>query len=138
MRRPQRYTSFAPAYDVLSGEWPVYRSGRVTGIGALRLRPGALVLDIGCGTGLNIPLKREAVGPAGRIVGVDASANMLAQARAKAEHLGWENIDLVCADATTLTPRWLYGHLGPERGPDGAEAVLFTYSLSVMTNWPKA
>jgi demethylmenaquinone methyltransferase/2-methoxy-6-polyprenyl-1,4-benzoquinol methylase len=138
MRQPQRYTSFAPAYEVLSGEWPVYRAGRVTGIGALQLRPGALVLDIGCGTGLNIPLIREVVGPTGRIVGVDASANMLAQARAKAQRRGWLNIDLKNADATTLTPGWLDGHLGPEHGPDGAEAVLFTYSLSVMTNWPKA
>ena len=63
---------------------------------------------------------------------------MLTQARAKAQRRGWLNIDLKNADATTLTPGWLYGHLGPERGPDGAEAVLFTYSLSVMTNWPKA
>ncbi len=138
MRRPQRYTSFAPAYDVLSGEWPVYRAGRVTGIGALRLRLGAFVLDIGCGTGLNMPLIRAVVGPAGRIVGVDASAKMLAQARAKAERRGWMNIDLENADATTLTPGWLDGRLGPGRGPDGADAVLFTYSLSVMTNWPEA
>lgn len=138
MRRPQRYTSFAPAYDVLSGERPVYRTGRVNGIGALRLRPGALVLDIGCGTGLNFPLIREAIGPAGRIVGVDASANMLAQARAKAERRGWMNIDLEHADATTLTPGWLNDHLGPRRGPGGADAVLCTYSLSVMTNWPEA
>ena len=138
MRRSQRYTSFAPAYDVLSGEWPVYRAGRVTGIGALQLRPGALVLDIGCGTGLNIPLIREVVGPAGRIIGVDASANMLAQARAKAQRRGWLNVDLKNADATTLTPGWLDSHLGPEHGPDGADAVLFTYSLSVMINWPKA
>ncbi len=138
MHRPQRYTSFAAAYDVLSGEWPVYRTGRVTGIGALRLRPGALVLDIGCGTGLNFPLIREAIGPAGRIVGVDSSANMLAQARAKAEHLGWENIELVCADATTLTPGWLTGRLSQEHRKAGAEAVLFTYSLSVMRNWPEA
>jgi S-adenosylmethionine-diacylgycerolhomoserine-N-methlytransferase len=111
MRRPQRYTSFAPAYDVLSGEWPVYRAGRVAGIGAPQLRPGSLVLDIGCGTGLNIPLIREVVGPTGRIVGVDASANMLAQARAKAERRGWENIDLICADATALKPGWLDGRL---------------------------
>ena len=75
---------------------------------------------------------------AGRIVGVDASANMLAQARAKAERRGWTNIDLENADATTLTPGWLNGRLGPERGAEGAEAVLFTYSLSVMTNWPEA
>lgn len=138
MRRPQRYTSFARAYDVLSGEWPVYRTGRLSGIGALRLRPGALVLDIGCGTGLNFPLIRQATGPAGRIVGVDASANMLAQARVKAERRGWLNIDLEQADATTLTPGWLNGHLGSQRGPEGADAVLFTYSLSVMTNWPGA
>ncbi len=138
MHRPQRYTSFARAYDVLSGEWPVYRIGRVNAIGALRLRPGALVLDIGCGTGLNFPLIREAIGPAGRIVGVDVSANMLAQARAKAERRGWPKIDLVNADATTLAPGWLNGHLGPQRGPGDADAVLFTYSLSVMTNWPEA
>lgn len=138
MRRPQRYTSFAPAYDVLSGEWPVYRAGRATGIGALHLRPGALVLDIGCGTGLNIPLIRERVGPTGRIVGVDASANMLAQARAKAVRWGWENIDLVCADATDLSPGWLDERPSPKHRPDGADAVLFTYSLSVMTSWPKA
>ncbi len=138
MRRPQRYTSFAPAYDVLSGEWPLYRVGRVTGIGALGLRLGAVVLDIGCGTGLNIPLIRAAVGPAGRIVGVDASANMLAQARAKADRRGWLNIDLAQADATTLTPGWLNRRLGPAGRPDGADAVLFTYSLSVMTNWPGA
>jgi len=138
MRRPQRYTSFAPAYDVLSGEWPVYRAGRVAGIGALQLRPGALVLDIGCGTGLNIPLIRKAIGPTGRIVGVDASPDMLAQARAKADCRGWLNIDLKNADATALAPGWLDGHLGPEDRPNGAEAVLFTYSLSVMTNWPQA
>ena len=138
MRRPQRYTSFAPAYDVLSGEWPIYRAGRVAGIGALRLRPGALVLDIGCGTGLNFPLIREAVGPAGRIVAVDANASMLSHARAKAERSGWENIDLVCADATTLLPGWLNERLSPDHRPDGAGAVLFTYSLSLMANWPKA
>jgi len=48
------------------------------------------------------------------------------------------NIDLKNADATTLTPGWLNGHLGPEHGPDRAAAVLFTYALSVMTNWSKA
>ncbi len=138
MLRPQRYTTFARAYDVLSGEWPVYRTGRVSGIGALRLRPGARVLDIGCGTGLNFPLIHEAIGPAGRIVGVDASAHMLAQARAKAERRGWRNIDLENADATTLTPGWLTGHQGLPGCSEGADAVLFTYSLSVMNNWPQA
>jgi len=138
MRRPQRYTSFAPAYDVLSGERLVYQTGRVTAISALQLRPGALVLDIGCGTGLNFPLLRAAIGATGRIAGVDSSAHMLAQARSRAERRGWMNIELKKADATTLTPGWLDGRLSSERGSDVAEAVLFTYSLSVMTNWPEA
>ncbi|MEO6143108.1 MAG: methyltransferase domain-containing protein [Dermatophilaceae bacterium] len=138
MRRPQRYTLFAPAYDVLSCERLVYRIGRVKGIGALRLHPGTLVLDIGCGTGLNFPLIREAIGPTGRIVGVEVNASMLARARAKAERQGWMDIDMEKADATTLTPGWLNGHLGPQRGLGGADAVLFTYSLSVMTNWRQA
>jgi S-adenosylmethionine-diacylgycerolhomoserine-N-methlytransferase len=63
---------------------------------------------------------------------------MLAQARAKAERRGWENIDLVCADVTALKPGWLGRRLSPEQSPNGAEAVLFTYSLSVMANWPQA
>lgn len=137
VRRPQRYACFAPAYDVLSGEWPVYHAGRVAVISGLRLRPGALVLDIGCGTGLNFSLLRQAVGNTGRIVGVDLSTDMLAQARAKASHRGWENIDLVCADATTLTPAQLGGRQD-QFGGAGADAVLFTYSLSLMPAWPQA
>ena len=138
MSRRQRYTWFAPAYDVFAGDWPVYRVGRVTGISALRLHPGTVVVDIGCGTGLNFPLLHQAVGSTGRIIGVDSSAEMLAQARAKASRNGWENVDLVCADATTLTPAQL-GQRSAEDGGEGvAEAVLFTYSLSLMRDWPAA
>lgn len=63
---------------------------------------------------------------------------MIAQASAKASRLGCVNIDLVHAGATTLTPGWLCGRVGPERGPDGAEAVRFTYSLSLVKDWPGA
>lgn len=138
MRGRERYTWFAPVYDLLSGERRVYRAGRVTGINALMLRPGALVLDIGCGTGLSFPLIRAAVGPTGRIVGVDASLDMLARARAQTERRGWENTDLVCADATTLTQASFRESLGHGHDTNGADAVLFAYSLSVMTDWPQA
>jgi ubiquinone/menaquinone biosynthesis C-methylase UbiE len=48
------------------------------------LRPGESVLDIGCGTGtLAIAAKRR-VGSAGRVYGVDASPEMLARAKKKA------------------------------------------------------
>jgi SAM-dependent methyltransferase len=47
----------------------------------LRLRPGMCVLDLGCGTGRALPPLRAAVGPSGQVVGLDATYEMLAEAR---------------------------------------------------------
>ncbi|MEU0274369.1 methyltransferase domain-containing protein [Streptomyces sp. NPDC006307] len=46
----------------------------------LGLRPGDAVLDAGCGTGRALPPLRDAVGPAGTVIGVDVTAAMLAAA----------------------------------------------------------
>jgi SAM-dependent methyltransferase len=55
-----------------------------------RLTVGESVLDVGCGTGtLAIAAKRR-VGPAGSVVGVDASPEMLARADKKARKAGFE------------------------------------------------
>ena len=43
------------------------------------LRPGMAVLDVACGTGLVLLDAAAAVGPAGRVAGVDLSAQMLKQ-----------------------------------------------------------
>lgn len=140
-----RYTWAAPVYDLLSAEWPVYRVGRLAGIERLRLRAGDRVLDVGCGTGLNLPLLRAAVGASGRVVGVDASPQMLELASRRASHRGWTNIDLVEADATAMDAleiRRLLGNRGGDRPgsgvAEGADAVLFTYSLSLMRPWQQA
>jgi ubiquinone/menaquinone biosynthesis C-methylase UbiE len=37
----------------------------------LNLGPGDLVVDVGCGTGLNFAALQEAIGPDGKIVGID-------------------------------------------------------------------
>lgn len=72
----------------------------------LQLRPGACVLDLGCGTGMSLPLLREAVGPGGRVVGVDQSPEMLALARRRVQRAGWGNVALQCAAAeAALLPR---------------------------------
>lgn len=65
----RRYSVVAGWYDTLSLEWPVYRVGRSRGIDALQLRAADRVLDVACGTGLNFPLLRAAVGASGAIVG---------------------------------------------------------------------
>jgi SAM-dependent methyltransferase len=63
------------------------------------LRRGMRVADLGCGVGLVTALLAELVGPEGHVVGVDASAAQLAQARERMP-LGGTNIGLVEASAT--------------------------------------
>ena len=130
MSRPERYTVSARAYDVISGERPVYRKGRVVGVAGLRLTPGCSVLDLGCGTGLNHPLLVGGVGPAGTVVGLDRSPQMLAQARRRATRHGWSQVRTVEADM-------LDGAV-PAREGGGFDAVIATYALSLVPGWERA
>lgn len=76
--------------------------------------PGATVLDLGCGTGRALPPLRVAVGPRGRVLGVDATPEMLAEAR----RLGRQRVaELALADVADLPL------------PDGAVDVLFAGGL---------
>ncbi|MEV8249611.1 methyltransferase domain-containing protein [Microbacterium sp. NPDC076768] len=133
MKKRTPYTSGARMYDVVSGE-PVYRPGRVAGISMLGLELGDVVLDLGCGTGLNFELLRAAVGPYGQVIGLDRSQEMLSVAQRRIDNNGWNNVSLVQADATAFT----LDDLPAER----IDAVLATYSLSVVDDpaaaWERA
>lgn len=128
----RRYGLGARWYDVLSAERPVYRAGRRAGIALMELREGDVVLDLGCGTGLNLPLLRERVGADGLIVGIDRSPDMLRMARERADAAGWANVRLLQADAAALDPAEVIALVRAATGRDRADALLSTYALSVM------
>lgn len=121
----------AAGYDALSGERLVYGAPRRAAVAALRARglaPGDAVLDLGCGTGLNLPLLLDAVGPTGTVVALDASPAMLARAASRVTANGWTGVHLLLADATAVAPDALTAALGGRR----FDAVLSTYALSLM------
>jgi ubiquinone/menaquinone biosynthesis C-methylase UbiE len=118
----ETYRKKARHYDTTSRFYPVpgypHRAHRVRAVQALGLRPGDSVVEIACGTGLNFSLIEEAIGPDGRIVGVDLTDAMLAQAEHRIETNGWRNISLVEADAAEFD------------FPAEVDAILSTYALS--------
>jgi SAM-dependent methyltransferase len=52
------------------------------------VREGESVLDLGCGAGLDLLIAAEKTGPDGRVIGVDASAEMLGRAAENAKKAG--------------------------------------------------
>jgi arsenite methyltransferase len=57
------------------------------------IMPGMTVLDLGSGAGFDAFLAWRRVGPSGRVIGVDMTDDMLAQARANAQKLGASNVE---------------------------------------------
>jgi phosphatidylethanolamine/phosphatidyl-N-methylethanolamine N-methyltransferase len=86
----------------------------------LGLKRGDTVLEMGCGTGRNLALLRDAVGTEGVVIGVDASGGMLAQARQLVAHHQWKNVRLIQQDAAAFELE------------DQADAVFFSLSYSVL------
>lgn len=100
------YDRAAAHYDLLTD----FVFGRILGIEKYRQRTvdllgdieGGTVLDVGCGTGRNLPLLVPRVGNRGRVIGLDYSEGMLEEARAHVRDQGWENVELIRGDAVTL------------------------------------
>jgi ubiquinone/menaquinone biosynthesis C-methylase UbiE len=68
------------------------------------LKPGDKVLDFACGAGANFPYIMERIGSTGKLVGVDYSADMLAEAQGVIDRGGWTNVELIQSDAATMQP----------------------------------
>lgn len=116
------YRKKAKHFDLTSMLYPVpgYPHGlqRRRAVQALGLRAGATVVDIACGTGQNFALIEKAIGPGGRIIGVDMTDAMLARARNRAAMRGWTNVRLVHADVADFD------------FPTQIDAILSTYALT--------
>ncbi|HKE65619.1 MAG TPA: methyltransferase domain-containing protein [Micromonosporaceae bacterium] len=116
------YRKNAKHYDITSRLFPVpgypQRGQRLRAVRALGLRAGDSVVDMACGTGLNFSLIEEVIGPSGRLVGVDLTDAMLAQAQDRIATNGWSNVSLVQADAVDYD------------FPTNVDGILSTYALT--------
>ena len=90
------YQETAPRYDRRLGI-ALIKPVRRMAVEALGLRGGETVVDVACGTGANFDALLRRVGPLGRLVGVDASDDMLARARERMGRHPWTNVELVHA-----------------------------------------
>lgn len=66
------------------------------------LKPGETVLDLGAGAGFDAFLAARQVGPAGRVIGVDMTHEMLAKARANALKGGFGNVEFRLGEIENL------------------------------------
>jgi demethylmenaquinone methyltransferase/2-methoxy-6-polyprenyl-1,4-benzoquinol methylase len=112
-----QYRRRAEHYDL---ELIAFEPVRRDAIAALDVDEGAMVIDVGCGTGLSFEPLKDRIGARGRIVGIDPSPEMLAQARRRMQRHHWSGIALVQATAHDAP---LHGH---------ADAALFHFTHDVL------
>lgn len=90
---------------------------------ALALTGGESLLDVGCGTGIYFKALQPAVGPSGRIVGVEFSPKMRALAERRIAENGWQNVEVRAGDATK-----------DDLGFEEYDVAVANTSLSAMTD----
>ncbi len=112
-----QYRRRADVYDL---ELALFEPIRRRAVAMLHLAPGASVIDAACGTGLSFPLLQQAVGPRGRIVGIEQSPEMCAKARARVASVGWRNVRLIDRPVEAATI------------PGQADAALFHFTHDVL------
>lgn len=122
------YGRWARLYDTVARYTPGIDQVRSDAAAALRLEPGDTVVEMGCGTGANLPYLRERVGPEGTVIGIDYTREMLDVAD---DLVGeYENVHLVHGDVTAPPLR-----LPSDDGPSdahGVDAVLATFVVGML------
>ena len=113
----KQYRQRAAVYDL---ELALFEPIRRRAIALLDPQRGETVLDVGCGTGLSLSALRRAVGPQGRVIGIEQSPEMLDRARQRVRQQRWKNVQLVGAPAEAAAV------------PLQADAALFHFTHDVL------
>ncbi len=116
-KRARNYDFSSQLYYLLGFRLASYRKRAVA---ALKLHAGDTVVDIACGTGANFPLLQQAIGPEGRIIGIDLTDAMLAQARERVEEEGWLNVELVQSDAASY------------QFPENVNGIISSWAITIV------
>ena len=111
------YGRWATLYDRIAVAPGVDRWRRAAASGVTS--PGDTVVEMGCGTGVNLPYLRERVGPDGRVVGIDITGPLLGLARERVA--AYDNVAVVRGDATAPPIR-------------EADAVLATFVCGLLSD----
>jgi phosphatidylethanolamine/phosphatidyl-N-methylethanolamine N-methyltransferase len=115
-RQVQRaYEFWAPAYDFIF-DW-IFAPGREAAIKHLDLNRQHAVLEVGIGTGLNLPLYPAAC----RLTGIDLSQEMLDKAVERVQTLTMPDVTLKVMDATSM-----------DFGDDDFDRAIATYTISAV------
>jgi S-adenosylmethionine-diacylgycerolhomoserine-N-methlytransferase len=108
-----------------------YLFGRDRLIAELAAKPGACVVEVGCGTARNL-IKMARLYPETVFYGLDASEEMLVTARQAVAHAGLSGrIHLAQGFAESLSPA-MFGRTAP------FDDAVFSYSLSMIPDWKQA
>ena len=126
------YDFLAPAYDRVFES--IYLPFRTRALDLLPNLTGAAVLDLACGTGLNFPALAERVGAQGKIIGVDISAGMLAQAQRRVDREGLPNVTLIHLNAAEISVAAVHALAGIA----SIDYVVCTYGFTSMHEWRTA
>ncbi|MEZ5703233.1 MAG: methyltransferase domain-containing protein [Burkholderiaceae bacterium] len=93
----QQYRMRAHQYDL---ELQPFEPLRQEAIARLRLQPGEVVVDVGCGTGLSFAPLMEKLGPTGRVVGIEQCPEMMTRASERIDRSDWKTqVSLIQASA---------------------------------------
>jgi len=115
-RQVQRaYELYAPVYDFIF-DW-IFAPGRAAAVKQLDLRPNERTLEVGIGTGLNLPLYPPTV----RLTGIDLSQEMLDKAVERVQTLAMPNVTLKVMDAMAM-----------DFADDEFDKALATYTISAV------